>query len=105
MASAKNFDPKSPNDQTDQASEQTDQTTSEQTSEQTAGPDVNDHPSVRAYVPMPAGGLRALAAQLFPDDRDHPEQMKQHLTDLLVLNSDSLRNEDSYTVGQQVRIS
>lgn len=57
------------------------------------------------YVPMPPGGLRALAGELFPDDRDNPESMNQHVSDLLVLNRDTLRTEESYTAGQQVRIS
>ncbi|SRR5581483_11636197 len=57
------------------------------------------------YVPMPPGGLRALAGELFPDDRDNPEAMNQHVSDLLMLNQDTLRTEESYTAGQQVRIS
>lgn len=55
------------------------------------------------YVDMPAGGLRALAAQLFPGEVDNPDAMKQHVSDLLVLNSDRLRNEDTWTIGTQVR--
>lgn len=59
----------------------------------------------KKFVDMPAGGLRALAAELYPDDRDNPTAMKAHVAELLALNSDRLRDEDSYTVGIQVRIS
>lgn len=87
------FDPKNATDQADAAS------SGDVTSEQ-----VSPYEGAQ-FVPMPAGGLRALAGELFPADRDNPDAMKQHVSDLLVLNAATLRNEDSYTVGTQVRIA
>lgn len=100
MATTKKDDLKfDPNAATDQASEND---APEATDEQDQS---TQHRYTGAqYVPMPAGGLRALAGELFPDDRDNPEAMNQHVSDLLVLNSDTLRNEDSFTAGQLVRI-
>lgn len=53
---------------------------------------------------MPAGGLLALAEQLFPDDLDNQDAMDGHLQDLLNLNRDSLRDDTAYFPGQVVRI-
>lgn len=89
-----------PNAATDQAASEND--APESTDQEEATP----HKYTGAqYVPMPPGGLRALAAELYPDDRDTPDAMKQHVADLLQLNADALRTEESYTVGTQVRIA
>jgi hypothetical protein len=56
------------------------------------------------WVPLPAGGIAALADSLFPEDLDNPEAMHEHIFDLMNLNSDILRNDTSHSVGQMVRI-
>lgn len=56
------------------------------------------------FVPMPAGGLSALADTLFPDDINNQDAMDEHLFDLLTLNRDTLRDDTSYIVGQMVRV-
>lgn len=56
------------------------------------------------FAPMPAGGLHALASQLFPDDVNDQEAMDNHIFDLLTLNRDTLRDESAFTAGQNVRI-
>lgn len=55
-------------------------------------------------APMPAGGLHALAAQLYPDDVDNQDAMDGHVFDLLTLNRDTLRDDTSHIVGQIVRV-
>lgn len=94
MAKNDTFDPKAT---TDQASSNDAPGTQEQEQAPVALAD-------QKYVDMPPGGLRVLAGMLYPDDRDTPDAMMQHVADLLALNSDRLRNQDSYTVGTQVRI-
>ena len=56
------------------------------------------------HVPMPAGGLSALADSLWPDDVDNQDAMDQHLFDLMTLNRDTLRDDTSHSVGQMVRV-
>jgi hypothetical protein len=55
-------------------------------------------------VQMPALGLRGLALELYPEDRDDQAKMQQHIQDLFALNADRLRNEDVHIVGQLVKI-
>jgi hypothetical protein len=56
------------------------------------------------HVPMPPGGLHALAETMFPDDIGNADAMDGHLQDLLNLNRDTLRDDTSYVVGQHVRV-
>jgi hypothetical protein len=56
------------------------------------------------WQPMPAGGIAALADSLFPEDRDNPEAMHEHVFDLMLLNNDLIRDDTSHSVGQQVRV-
>ena len=56
------------------------------------------------WVPMPPGGLHALASTLYPQDIDNVDAFDAHLFDLLTLNRDTLRNDTDHVVGQFVRI-
>jgi len=56
------------------------------------------------YVPMPSGGIAALAENLFPDDFRNQDAMDRHIYDLMTMNRDRLRDDSGYTVGTQVRI-
>ena len=56
------------------------------------------------WVPIPPGGLHALASTLFPDDIDKQDAFDAHLFDLMTLNRDILRNDTDHTVGQFVRV-
>lgn len=57
-----------------------------------------------SFVPLPAGGLAALADSLFPGDKDNEEAMHEHVIDLFIRNRDILRDGESSTVGTMVRI-
>ena len=56
------------------------------------------------FVPMPTGGIRALAIQLWPDDRNNPDAFNQHVADLLMMNRDMVRDEYAHPVNAWVRI-
>lgn len=56
------------------------------------------------FVPLPAGGIAALADHLYPGDRGNIEAMAGHVFDLLTLNRDIVRDDTSSTVGTIVRI-
>lgn len=56
------------------------------------------------YVPMPAGGMQALAELLHPDDINDQEKMDNHIFDLLTLNRGIVTNDTMHTVGQMVRV-
>lgn len=56
------------------------------------------------WVPLPAGGIAALADTLFPDDLEDQDAMDTHILDLMLLNNDLIRNDTSHTVGQMVRV-
>lgn len=62
-------------------------------------------PTQARYVPMPPGGLAALAEELFPEDYGNHEKMAGHLHDLLIMNRATLRDDTSHQVGALVRIS
>lgn len=56
------------------------------------------------FVPLPAGGVAALADSLYPDDKDNQDAMDQHVFDILVANRDVIRDDVGSTVGTMVRI-
>lgn len=56
------------------------------------------------YLPLPTGGMRALAIQLYPDDRQDTEKMQQHVQALFLMNRDVVRDVDSHQVGAFVRV-
>lgn len=56
------------------------------------------------WVPLPAGGIAALADSLWPGDSEDQDAMDNHIFDLMLLNNDLIRNDTSHTVGQMVRI-
>ena len=56
------------------------------------------------WVPMPPGGLHALASTLYPDDINNQESFDAHLFDLMTLNRDIVRDDTASTVGQFVRV-
>ena len=57
-----------------------------------------------SWVPLPAGGIAALADSLWPEDVNDQEAMDTHIFDLMLLNNDLIRNDTSHTVGQMVRV-
>ena len=55
-------------------------------------------------VPMPAGGIHALASLLWPDDVGNQDAFDAHIYDLLTLNRDIIRDDTSHPVNAMVRI-
>jgi hypothetical protein len=55
-------------------------------------------------MPMPSGGVHALAHQLYPDDVEDQEKMDNHIYDIMTLNRDTLRDDTSYPANAVVRV-
>jgi hypothetical protein len=55
-------------------------------------------------VQIPASGLRGLAIQVWPDDRNEETLVQEHISYLEQLNADLLPNPDTYMANQLVRI-
>lgn len=55
------------------------------------------------WVTMPVFGLYGIACDLYPQDIEDNEKMKQHVYDLWFFNRDILRTDDSFFVHQEVR--
>lgn len=53
---------------------------------------------------MPLLGLAGLARELWPGDADDKAKMDQHVADLFALNSDVLRTDTSFMIGQMVKV-